>query len=827
MQNLRKGNKRSYLFSQRLTGQLKRMEEFPLTVVEAPSGFGKTTAVQEHLKGHFSAWTWHCYTCLGESPEKAWAGICGLFGMIDEETASGLLKLEFPTEDTLADVAWRLRRICCDNQAFLVIDNYQLIGGGIPRQIINAFSTHANPNLHIVVITQPLKDAYKPTVHYGNIHGINEDDLLFDRETTAQYFRQAGIRLTDGELDALHNSTEGWVSAIRLQMINYQQTGTFARTADMEQLVRMVVWNRLSDREKIFLLSVAVLDGFTTRQAQIMLNEAPLPESILSLLEGNAFIRYFPEKDLYTIHSILQDYLRNYFYNRQPEDFQKLILQRAGQSCATAGDYYAAAQFYVRISEFDAVLSLPLDGVYLNNQKEKNVMTFITDLVNDCPEDVLRRYPLVSVALAFHLYMGGQGEAFNKLCRLISHILKNAEERGDDSLNRIRGEFALLNSFKGYNDIRKMSEGHRIAMECLNGPSMFLNPGTPWTFMNVSVLSMYWSRTGELTKELGYMDECMPVYSRIVRGHGTGADTVMRAEALLMQGNDGDAEALCHKSLYLGKSQNQTGLCLCAELVLARIAILRGDEEGYKMALDRLSGYSASRTDRFVLRMTEMCTATLALTLGETQGMADWIYEPEKMKKVLYALAVPYGHMLYGKVLLLKKRYSELYGLSGLMLHMAEGMNYLLPQVYHYLYLAIANHAQGRREDAQKNLLKALDIALPDKIYLPFAEHARILRPVLEQVRLSVPDRKGMEAVAELCSRQEAGREAIAKAMAPQKSILTPREREIALLAKERLTAKEIADRLFISESTVRSALKIIYSKLNIHSKSCLKDIAL
>lgn len=826
MQNLRKNNKRNYLFSQRLTRQLERMEEFPLTVVEAPSGFGKTTAVQEYLKKYLHGRPWHCYTCLGESPAKAWTGICGLFAMIDNETALDLQKLEFPDTDTLADLAWMLRRIRCDSQNFLVIDNYQLIGGELPRQIINAFSTHSNPNLHIVVITQPLKDTYKPTVHYGNIHRINAVDLLFDKETTAAYFRLAGIRLTDGELDTLHNSAEGWISAIRLQMINYQQTGTFARTADIDQLVRMTVWNRLSDRERIFLLSVAILDGFTTKQAQIMLKEAPLPESIQNLLEGNSFIRYFPEKDLYTMHSILQDYLRNHFYNQQLEDFQRLILQRAGQSCAAVGDYYAAAQFYFRISDFNEVLSLPLDGVYLNNQKEKDVMVFITDLVNSCPEDILCHYPLVCVALAFHLYMGGQREAFGKLCRLISHTLESAEGLSDADFNRIRGEFALLTSFNGYNDIKKMSEGHRIAMECLNGPSMFLNPGTPWTFMNVSVLNMYWSKAGELKKELGYMDECMPIYSQIVQGHGTSADTVMRAEALLMQGKDEEAEVLCHKSLYLGKSQNQTGLCLCAELVLARIAMLRGDGEGYRMVLDRLGEYSMARTDRFVQRMTEMCTATLTLALGETQGMADWIYDPERMKKVLYVLAVPYGHILYGKLLLLKKRYNELYGLSGLMLGMAGEMHYLLPQVYHYLYLAIANHAQGRTEDAQKNLLRALNIALPDKVYLPFAEHGNALRPLFEQIYLPAQDQKNVDVIVKLCRRQEAGMKAIRKLLAPQKNILTPREREIALLAKERLTAKEIADRLFIAESTVRSALKIIYSKLNIHSKAQLTDIS-
>jgi len=60
----------------------------------------------------------------------------------------------------------------------------------------------------------------------------------------------------------------------------------------------------------------------------------------------------------------------------------------------------------------------------------------------------------------------------------------------------------------------------------------------------------------------------------------------------------------------------------------------------------------------------------------------------------------------------------------------------------------------------------------------------------------------------------------IKKAILQEKSPLTPREREIALLARDRLSAKEIADRLYISETTVRTILRSVYSKLGIHSKS-------
>ncbi|MDY0235367.1 MAG: LuxR C-terminal-related transcriptional regulator [Gudongella sp.] len=819
MNKQNKKKNKEYYFSKRLLEKLERIDNHPLTLVEAPSGFGKTTAILEYLNSNKSHAVQHWYTCLGETPTKSWKGICDMFSVIDDAVASLLRKLEFPNEDTLVDIALSLRELRCERETFLVIDNYQLLKSEIPRRIINAFSTHDNANLHIIFITQQLKQNDKITVNYANIYQINNKDLLFDRKDIVIYFRMAGIRLTGEEQTILYSITEGWVLAIRLQMTNYKQVGTFARTSDIEQLVKMAVWNLLSDDEKKFLLLVSVLDGFTIRQVQIMMDEDILSENIVRLIDENVFIRFLPEKDMYTLHSVLLDYLRSRFYNHQPEGFQTIMLRRAGKACTFVGDYYAAAQFYYKIQDYEAILSLPFDGIYLNNQKERNVLDFITELVYNCPEELFRKYPLTSLGFAFNLYMGGKREPYTRLRSLVADMIQNSEGISETDFKRIKGEFALLTSFDDYNDIKKMSEGHRTALEYLNGPSLFLIPNTPWTFGNVSVLNMFWRETGELEKELDDMDKCMPIYSMIVQGHGVSANIVMRAEALLLKGADGAAEALCHKALYLARSKKQIVLCLCSELLLARIAILRGDVDAYQVALNSLNEYTAPTVDRFVLRALELCTMSLKLTLGETKELADWIYDLENMKKVLYINAIPYGHLLYGKILLIEKRYNELYGLSGLMIGMAEGMNYLLPQVYQLIFFAVAKYRQGQRVESQESLVKALNIALPDKIYLPFAEYGKEILPLLKSVHLEVSNRERLSDVILLCGRQNIGMEAIKRKFFYSKIVLTPREREIALMAKDGLTVKQIAESLFISTNTVKSALKIIYDKLGVHSK--------
>ncbi|TCL57476.1 LuxR family maltose regulon positive regulatory protein [Kineothrix alysoides] len=826
MQIMKRKTSETYYFSKQLKHQMSGMEKYPLTVVEAPSGFGKTTAVREYLKKHSGISVCsHWYTCMGESPTKVWDGICSLFGEIDEAVEAKLKRLELPTLDSLADLVLLLRKLRCEQETFLVIDNYQLFGSEIKSQIINAFSVHGDDKLHIVFITQPLGNKPQDTVHYANVYEIDNRYLVFDRDSIGSYFRMSGLALSDSELDYVHRSTEGWAAAVRLQMLNYQQGGSFEHTNDIDQLIKIAVWNKLSEEEKLFLLSVSVLESFTTKQALIMMEETALPDSILNLLENNSFIRYFPKTDLYYMHSILQDYLRNRFYNQQTQKFKSRILHRAGEACTAMEQYYPAARFYYEVSDYNAILSLPFDAVYLNNQKEKDILEFIANLVQTCPENILRKYPLCVIGFAFQLYMGGWYAAFGKLSQLIVAMIEKPEGIGEKELHRIKGEFALLTSFSAYNDIQKMSEGHKEAMKYLDSPSRFLLPTSPWTFTNISVLTMYWSKSGELENELNYMDECMPHYSKLARGHGTGADSVMRAEAMLLRGLDQEAEALCHKAVYLCGEQKQLGLGLCAGLILARIAMLRGDEEMYVISLEKIRKHTKDKPERFLLRMAELSIASLSLTLGNTKELAEWLYDLESIKKVLYAPALPQGNVLYGKLLLINKRYNELYGLSQPMLGMAAKMNYLLPQVYHLIYLAIAKHSQGQTKEAQEHLGQALAISLSDKVYMPFAEHGAALRPLLESVTVAVENKEGLKQVIKLAGRQEAGMKAIEKKLLLSKSPLTPRERDIALLAKERLSAGEIAEALFITESTVRSALKKIYCKLNIHSKAELSGI--
>ena len=814
-----------YYFSEKLRRKLDHISEYPLTVVEAPSGFGKTTAVREHLKkmvSHGAREYW--YTCMGESASQAWREICELLSNATAKVADDLNNLKLPTMDTLFYMAAYLRNFQCQTEIYLVVDNYQLVNSDIPWELLNIFSMHGCPCLHMIFITQQLGAMQRLSVYNNyNIHTIDAGALFFDREGTAGLFHMEGIRLSSGELEKVFRSTEGWVSAIRLQLINYQETGSFDFTADIEHLVENAIWKRLAPGEKDFLLSVSVFDSFTDRQASIMLNQRMLPEEIEYLLKTNDFIRYQPDQCRYSIHSIFQDYLRNRFYHHQPRDYQEQVFRKAGQACVEASLYYPAAKFFYEIRDYEAILSMPFHCEYFTNQKENNRLELIEAMIRECPKELLCRYPYTLLTFGYWSFLRGLPELFRKLCNLLQEIILTGEGMEEEERRKIKGEFLLLLSVYECNDLSKMLEYQKQAWDSMEKASELLKLNLPWVFAAASPLNIFWSKSGELEKEIQQLEDGRERYLKLTGGHGAGIASVMRAEAMLMRGEDNEAEILCHRALYSARSHNQTGVCLSAELVLAQIALLRGDALGYLTVINNIRDYAIRNSSPYVVRMVELCMSKISLSLGIEDYVASWLYDMERLKNILHEPAVSHAQLLHLELLLMGKRYHEFYGVSGYLSDTADTLRervpLMMPKENHLICLAIAKLNSGNQTEAQEYLNQALSLSLPDKIYLPVARHRNLLAPLLENSKYLKTDREGMHALTALGKRYEKGAAAIRKMIIAGRSTLTPREREIARLAKDRLSAREIADKLCLSETTVRTVLKNIYSKLDIHSK--------
>ena len=144
-------------------------------------------------------------------------------------------------------------------------------------------------------------------------------------------------------------------------------------------------------------------------------------------------------------------------------------------------------------------------------------------------------------------------------------------------------------------------------------------------------------------------------------------------------------------------------------------------------------------------------------------------------------------------------------------------MHYALVALHLRIQTAAAYEKLGKSEEAHAWLRKALSDAEPDGLVMPFVENYDILKPLLEREVKNDLLSKIIELGEVATARNAAGTRPAAF------DVLTPREFEIVELMAQRLSNREIAEQLFLSEGSVKQYVNQIYSKLHIEGDTRTK----
>lgn len=454
-------------------------------------------------------------------------------------------------------------------------------------------------------------------------------------------------------------------------------------------------------------------------------------------------------------------------------------------------------------------------------QKEECDEELLVTVVRDCSEEILCKYPSTLIIFAHYALLNGQYKFYEKLCRMIRLIVQEKTDLMPEEIRRLTGELIVLESLGEFNDLSKMLVGYETAIEILGESPDIMENSTPWLAVFLTAAGIFWRDVGKLDETMDIIDELKPIYRKLNRGEAAGLDYLIRAEVMLLRGEDNEAEILCHKALYKACVYEQVSICIYAQFCLARVFLIRGDIQNFSDAIENIRGYGVKYADLAVQRMVDISMSIISVLLGNKDGVAPWFYSIEGIRKSLYAPLIPFAEMVYLNLLLIDKRYNELYAVCQLALddirNPGAKIKYVMPQVHYLIMMAVAKYNNGDPLEAGRYLNEALDLSLPDRIYLPFADHECMIE-LLSGLNRRNFERDHSDSLLSLCKRNMKG-VTIIKGSISNKSPLTPREREIALLAKERLSAKEIGAKLFISERTVKSTLGSVYSNLGINSK--------
>ncbi|WP_461206296.1 response regulator transcription factor [Clostridium sp. DL1XJH146] len=807
-------NEISIYIPEKLQKNFQSLYKYPLVILQAESGFGKTTAINEFLKNS-NLHNIYSYTCMGETAKKSWSGICDTFRYIDINLSNKLKSIGFPTKENLVDILNIISECDVKYEVWMIIDNFQNIQNFLPSNILYPLSCHQCTNLHIVINTQFIKSIDILGIQSNNIFLIENNIFVFTENDIDAYFRINGILLSKSEIIKLKKYTGGWAYALSLQLIHYINEGNFDSSNSISLLMRRLIYNRLDVKNQRCLLVLSLLDQFSIKQIYTITEENFVPDKISRLIYSKALIRYEPTDDTYIIHDLLKDFLNKEIKSLSPEEIME-INKLAGDAHAIIGDYFTAIMYYLETKEMDTLLSLPVKAANFSLYPRNTIENVLKKILLQCDDTLLAYYPETLTMIIFQFFRIGCYSEFESGLNFIEKIISqpNKFNLSGKNIRKLTGQLYLLKSFAEFNNIEKMSFYHRKAWEVMECPfSNRIDWDDSWTFGQPSIVYMFWSKVGKHNEIINHMDKSLLYYLKLTNGHGSGADYALKAEFKLLKGDFFSAEVLSYKAIYIAEAHQQDSICFSAEMTLLRIAITNGDIKEYKRLYENIKNRAKNSIEPHGKKTADIILSFSALITG-IYDISDWLKDISIINQELYDVAKPFAILLHLNWLLRKKEYIKIIAIAQELLPVIEEYHFLLPQVYLHILISISYYKNNRKTDAENALSKALSIAIPDEIYLPFAELEKHISPIIminntEIKNLSVKLKQGIEI--------------IKKSLRQEK--LSPREQTVAILASEGLTNKEIANRLFISPETVKTTMKGLFKKLNIKSRVQLQSL--
>lgn len=821
MSKQKKHNSGVYYFKDKLQKRMELLFDYSCTLIEAPMGYGKTTLVREYLKNTKAHVLWQKLD--DNSVSRFWTSFCLLFQEIDATCADNLDIMGFPNDSaSRTEVLRILQSIVLPADTVIVLDDYHLIDCTEVNQFIEFLVWNELDDLHVVLTARyTCLSNLEELILKGYVNHITKELLEFDPEEIMLYFKLCGIPIKVGESDQLYKYTEGWISALYLLMLNYKAEGSFAITSNITRLIEKAVYIPFSDEIKEFLIAICIFDNITREQALHMWEKENVGALLDEIVSKNAFVNYDEKVKTYQIHKIFSQFLKDIFESKNTE-YKHLIYQRAADWHLKNGDFIMAMQYYYFIKDFDNLLyTLEADKGHSIYNEHK---TFFLKIYEDCPKYIKHQHPIALLVFALCLFSFNEMELFETVCREFQEALEEDNGLDEKSQSELLGEYELLLSFTKYNDIQNMYVHIKNAWNLLKHPARFIDTKEGWTFGSPSVLYMFHRETGELENEIHNLKESMPIYYQLAREHGKGGEYVMEAEHYYYCGDYNNAEITVHKVLSLAGNSKQDDIIIAACFLQTRIAVATGN---YGKAISiHHKLYEAIKNKKWnnLIYTVNLCEAFTLSSLQQEKGVANWIEEDDSYSSHVYFPTLAFLNIVRGRMLLIKGEYLKILGIADHFIETASIYPNLLGMIYTYIYCAAANEKIKRRDAALAVLGQALDLAIPDKLYMPFVENCDYIKILLEELNRLNGYNKDIAVILELCKPYESSIQQITKEHFTQtKPRLTDREMEIAQLVAAGMSNSEIGKQLFISQNTVKTFLKRIFEKLGINSRTMLK----
>ena len=765
----------------------------------------------------------------------------------------------------------------------LILDDYHLIEAQPIHSAVAYLLDHLPPRIHLVLASRsdpplPLSQLRGR----GQMVDLRQADLRFTPDEAAAFLNETmGLSLSAEQIAALERRTEGWIVGLQMAALSLRGRGEaqvdhFVRSfAGSHRYVLDYLTDEVLQRQppdvQHFLLQTSVLDRLTGSLCDAITGREDGDEMLEQLEAANLFVVPLDsERRWYRYHHLFAELLRRRLDETQPDQVS-LLHRRASEWYEARGLIAEAVHYGLVAGDVERVARLV--GGNALAMAEHGELSTLKGWLSALPGEAVRAQPWLCIAQAWMLAFTGQLGAVEPLLQdaertaanwkvlaetqhIRAHIaavqtyvamIRGEESRtaelarqalellpADDGMTRGWAAMVLgLNLYQG-GDIAAADQAlaEAVAISQASGDS------------HVAVLSLcnlvaVQIERGELQRAARMLQDALRLAAEFSARSGQPLPISTYAHilfgGLLYQRNDLIA-AMRHlrEAIEVGEQWGEPLRLIGAYTQLADLLQATGNAEAALDALARakqlangLSPWTAARVAMaealIRLRQGDVAAAS-CWAASYKDALADYFSVFERWSASLVKVRVDIVQGRLDSALALLQQVHQDAVAAGVMHHVVETL----------VLQAVAHRAHGGLEQALNALDDALCLGEPQGYVRIFVDEGPPMRALLREAarRGIAPEYVGKLLIAfgeTADHRQQTADDApsMAEPEPPTRrplsapiEPLTERELEVLRLLAAGVANREVAETLYLSINTVKSHVKNIYSKLDVHSRA-------
>ena len=410
-----------------LMEKMDQVLDFPLTLVTAPAGFGKTTSLIQWISGGKKAHLQERVAWISLENEcdlrQFWTYIITTLQELEPGIGKSALAALEPSEPPVHAI---LRTLINEISEFsedfvLILDDFHHVDDPSIHATLAFLIDHLPSNLHVVIASRsqpPLSLARWRASHA--LYELREEDLRFTPEEIAAFFNEIkGMNLAPHEIAALENRTEGWIAGLQLVALsiqgyddqskrNFVSAFTGSQRFILDYLLEEVL-RQQPDHVKIFLQQTSILERLSASLCNAVTGQNDAQTVLETLERDHLFITPLDhERRWYRYHHLFKDVL----YHRLTQIDSDSVLEvhrRAMQWFIGAGRTGEAIRHACAAHQWDQAIELiePAIKATWNRGELRKIISWLGKL----PDEYLDSHRRLYLYYLRALLHGGQMES--------------------------------------------------------------------------------------------------------------------------------------------------------------------------------------------------------------------------------------------------------------------------------------------------------------------------------------------------------------------------------------------------------------------------------